>query len=144
MVQTAENEQLIRHCGAELVTPEELRAYQAPPPQGRWYPLEHSTVYERVTSTLTDAGFVIESQPLAVSSEGNRFFGTLDLQSKLADGITHAVGIGNSVEKVFNWASARGAGSLSATTLPLPRTFLSAGSTPSMVAFDSERIFKMQ
>lgn len=92
---------LMRHCGAELVTPEKLQEFEAPPPQGRWYPLAHNEVYQRVRVTLEDAGFTIERHQLAVSNEGKRFFGTLDLQSKLADGISLAVGIRNSVDKSF-------------------------------------------
>jgi hypothetical protein len=92
---------LIRSNGAQLVTPEELATYQAPPPQGRWYPLPHSEVYHRVRVTLEDAGFIIERQQLAVSREGSRFFGTVDLQSRLAEGINLAVGIRNSIDKSF-------------------------------------------
>lgn len=92
---------LIRSNGAALVTSDELRKFEAPPSQGRWFPMAHSEVFDRVSNTLTDAGFVIRASQLSVSKNGHRFFGTLDLGSLVADGVFLAVGIRNSTDKSF-------------------------------------------
>lgn len=92
---------LVLHCGAKAVTPDELSEFRAPPPQGRWFPLSHSRVLSVVSETLDDAGFRIERQQLGVMRDGSRFFGTLDLASPVAEGVTLAVGIRNSIDKSF-------------------------------------------
>jgi hypothetical protein len=92
---------LIRSKGATIVTPEELVEFKTPQPQGRWYPLSHATVLRRVTDTLGESGLTVAKQQLAVSRDGARFFGTLDLVSELAVGVRLSVGVRNSVDKSF-------------------------------------------
>lgn len=93
---------LILHSGAKPVTLEELQAYEAPPPEGRWRPLSHSYVLSVVTQMLTEAGYSIVKQQLAVMKDrGSQFFGTLDLASPITEGISLAVGIRNSVNKTL-------------------------------------------
>jgi hypothetical protein len=92
---------LVLHRGARPVTADELRHYQAPPPRGRWFPLSHSRVLDVVAETLGEAGYAIEKQQLGVLRDGSRFFGTLDLKSPIADGISLAVGVRNSVDQSF-------------------------------------------
>lgn len=92
---------LILHCGAKPVTVEELAHFQAPSPQGRWFPLSHSHVLSVVSKTLTEAGYSIVKQQLGVMRDGSRFFGTLDLASPVTEGVSLAVGLRNSVDKSF-------------------------------------------
>jgi len=92
---------LVLHRGAKPVTPEELAAYQAPPPRGRWFPLSHGRVLSVVAETLGEAGYAVEKQQLGVLRDGSRFFGTLDLRSPVADGVSLAVGVRNSVDQSF-------------------------------------------
>src|SRR3954454_19134620 len=92
---------LILHRGARPGTPDELQQYQAPPPEGRWFPLSHSHVLSVVSQTLIDAGCSIAKQQLGVMRDGNRFFGTLDLTSPVSEGSVLAVGIRNSIDKSF-------------------------------------------
>jgi hypothetical protein len=92
---------LCLHRGARLVEPEELRTIEAPPPEGRWFPVAHCRVLERVSETLQDAGYVVQKQQLALSVDNARFFGTLDLGTPVASGVSLAVGIRNSVDKSF-------------------------------------------
>jgi uncharacterized membrane protein len=87
--------------GTREVSFEELKEYRAPPPQGRWYPLAHSQVVTRVTETLGEAGYVVQSQKFGVTKDGHRFFGVLDLTTKLVDGVTLACGIRNSTNQTF-------------------------------------------
>lgn len=92
---------LCLHRGARLVNPEELRSFPAPPPEGRWFPVAHHRVLDRVAETLHEAGYAVQNQQLALSGDNARFFGTLDLATPLIPGVSLAVGIRNSVDKSF-------------------------------------------
>lgn len=89
------------HRGAKTVTEEELTAYKAPEPEGRWYPLSHSRVLTVVKQTLDEAGFSVGRQQLGVMRDGSRFFGTLDLKTPISEGVALTVGVRNSVDKSF-------------------------------------------
>ncbi len=90
---------LIAHCGAQVVTRDELALVKAPEPTRTWYPLAHSAVLERVETTLKETGFRIEKETLAMTRAGARFFATLDLASTIVEGVTLAVGVRNSIDK---------------------------------------------
>jgi hypothetical protein len=92
---------LVTHCGARRIEPWELEQIDAPPPTETWFPVKHSLVLNSATRLLNEAGYQIEKQALAVSHEGNRFFGTLNLKTELSDGVGLAVGIRNSCDKTF-------------------------------------------
>lgn len=92
---------LICHAGANEVTREVLETLDAPPPTQSWFPVKHSQVLDTVSQTLTASGYQIKRERLAVTRDGQRFFGTLDLDSSLVQGVTLAVGIRNSVDKSF-------------------------------------------
>jgi hypothetical protein len=92
---------LVLHCGAHQVSEDELAQYQAPPPQGRWFPVQHNRVLQVVNQSLGEAGYGVKRRTLSVTKEGHRFFGVMDLESTLAPGVTLAVGIRNSVDKSF-------------------------------------------
>ena len=81
----------------------EMNCYQsnAPPPTDTWYPIPHRVILDSVWTTLEGAGFQIRQSRLAVSHDGARFFGTLDLATPISDGVSLAVGIRNSTDKSF-------------------------------------------
>jgi hypothetical protein len=92
---------LVLHAGAKPVTLEELQGFRAPQPVGRWYPVSHARVVETVKTTLGEAGYEIQKEQFGVMRDGGRFFGTIDLGTPAATGVTLAVGIRNSVDKSF-------------------------------------------
>jgi hypothetical protein len=92
---------LVLHKGARRVGLEELLVVPAPPGEGRWYPLSHGAVLNRVKETLGEAGYEVKREDLALSRGNARFFGTLDLNSPLADGVGLSVGVRNSTDKSF-------------------------------------------
>lgn len=92
---------LINHCGAHLVTKGDLEAIPAPSRTETWFPVRHLDVLEAVEETIGSAGFGIRSCQFSVSNENRRFFGILDLESPLAEGVTLSVGIRNSNDKSF-------------------------------------------
>lgn len=92
---------LINHCGGREVSWEELAQIEAPPPTATWYPVPHYQVLAKVRDTLTLAGYDITRQQLSVAKEDKRFFGVLDLSSRIRDGVTLAAGIRNSNDRTF-------------------------------------------
>lgn len=92
---------LMLHAGSQLVSMDELRACHTPQPVGRWHPVSHVRVLESVKESLGEGGYSVASEKLAITKEGARFFGTLDLTAPLVPGVTLAVGVRNSVDKTF-------------------------------------------
>jgi len=92
---------LITHCGARVVTREQLDGVEAPPATGTWFPVKHASVVDAVSRTLTDAGFAVRAAKFALSRGDARMFSTMDLDSPLAPGVSLAVGIRNSTDKTF-------------------------------------------
>ena len=93
--------QLVLHCGAKEVSREELATVEAPPPTKTWFPIKHSDVLDAVLETVDQTGFVVEKMRLALSRQGAQFFGTLDLRCPIADGVSLAVGIRNSINQTL-------------------------------------------
>jgi hypothetical protein len=94
--------------GGRRVEMEELEACVTPPPEGVWHPVAHSKVLSLVTETLRGAGYRVRSQQLGLSHGSDRFFGVLDLDSPLAEGVGLSVGLRNSVDKSFPLGFAAG------------------------------------
>lgn len=99
---------LVLHKGARLVQEDELRRVPAPPPEGRWFPIRHFEVLDRVRTTLDEAGFAIAKQELALSRSDARFFGTLTLSTPLGTGVNLAIGVRSSTDRTFPLGFAAG------------------------------------
>lgn len=100
--------QLMLHAGGRLATAEELRACEAPRPEGRWHPVAHATVLDAVRETLVGAGYTVRAETYALARHDARFFGVLDLATRLAGGVSLSVGVRNSVDKSFPLGFAAG------------------------------------
>jgi hypothetical protein len=96
------------HSGGHLVTAEELQVYKAPPPQGRWHPVSHVQVYDRVRETLAAAGYEVTKEQLALHRDNHRFFGVLELKTSVSEGVALAVGIRNSTDRSYPLGFAAG------------------------------------
>jgi hypothetical protein len=92
---------LMNHRGAVEVDRKALERIEAPPPTGTWYPIKHAVVLDRVCETLDAAGFAIAGMQLSVARSEQRFFGVLNLTTKVTNECSLAVGIRNSVDKSF-------------------------------------------
>jgi hypothetical protein len=94
------------HSGGRIVSPDDLPLVPCPAPEGRWKPVPHSQVLGYATEALTQAGFEIRDQRLALAHNDQRFFGTLTLGSELAPGTHLAVGLRSSYDKSISlqWA----------------------------------------
>jgi hypothetical protein len=93
--------QLVLHCGATEISRAQLASVQAPPNSATWFPIKHSDVLDAVLETVDQSGFAVEKMRLAVSRHGAQFFGTLDLRSPIADGVSLAVGVRNSTNQTL-------------------------------------------
>lgn len=74
---------------------------EAPESTETWKPIRHYDVLEAVEGTLESAGFRSRTSSLAVSHEDKRFFGVLDIEAAIGDGISIAVGVRNSNDRKF-------------------------------------------
>ena len=92
---------LILHRGAREVDRDELALVPLPSATRSWAPVGHTRVLDTTLATLRETGFTYDKMRLALSADGHRFFGTLDLTNELTpDGtVTLAVGVRNSSDK---------------------------------------------
>ncbi|SHJ08854.1 protein of unknown function [Rubritalea squalenifaciens DSM 18772] len=97
------NPNLLLHCGANTV--ERGDVYRIPTPASTitWYPMPHRHLLEEVESQLWDSGLEILSETHALSHEGARYFGVIEVAKH---GSTHedyswVIGIRNSHDKTF-------------------------------------------
>jgi hypothetical protein len=84
-----------------MVEFDELDSVEAPEATASWFPLKHSTVLSRVAETLQASGYDIARQQLGLSADNHRFFGTLDLHTSVADGVSLMIGIRNSTDQTM-------------------------------------------
>jgi len=101
---------LLIHCGAEQVTREALFAVPTPPNTETWYPMSHRHLLTEVEEQLSHGGFILGRQAHALSHEGARYFGILEIE---LPGNSHrdyrwVVGIRNSHDKTFPAAMVAG------------------------------------
>jgi hypothetical protein len=92
---------LCLHRGSVRVGQDQLAEYPAPPPTDTWFPVSHARVLTTAVARLNEAGYQVRSTDLGVSPDGHRFFGTVDLESRLAPDVGLAVGLRNSTDKSF-------------------------------------------
>lgn len=90
---------LLTHCGARVVTRDELALVKAPPATATWFPLSHVQVLERVEQQLAEAGFHAGPARYSLARGDHRFFGVINTTATLASGVTLAVGVRNSTDK---------------------------------------------
>src|SRR5439155_6657286 len=80
---------------------DELANFQPPAATATWFPVSHRAVLDNTVTRLGEAGYRIRTMDLGVSPDGRRFFGTLDLETTLVNGVSLAVGVRNSTDKTF-------------------------------------------
>ncbi len=125
---------LVLHRGARHVTRQELDAVPVPPATDTWFPLPHAHVLERTLATLDQAGFKPARTQLALSRSDARFFGVIDLESPIADGVTLAVAVRNSIDKSFPIFFAAGERVFCCDYADLPIMWSGSGETRQMPA----------
>lgn len=92
---------LMLHCGAREVSREDLAGIPVPAPSRRWVPIGHAQVAETVTTALAECGFTVTRERYGLSRGERRLFGTLDIALPIAEQVTLAVGVRNSIDQSF-------------------------------------------
>ncbi len=72
---------LVLHCGGRAVDRQEIDQCVTPAPTDTWQPIPHAHLLELVTKTLTATGMQIVNQAHALSREGQRYFGLMQLNT---------------------------------------------------------------
>lgn len=102
---------LMLHCGGQLKTREEVFAVPVPPATDTYVPLPYESFVSRIQKQLTVEGIRIKEERLALSSNGQRLFGLMELAMP---GSAHhdygfVLGLRNSYDKSFSSAVCVGA-----------------------------------
>ena len=95
--------QLLAHCGTNKITREELRMVPTPEGTESHHPLAHHLIVEALTETLTFRHISVVRDEYAVSPDGMKMFGVLDLETAF-EGCRFSIGIRNSNDKSMRLA----------------------------------------
>ena len=98
------NNRMLLHCGGQVIERNALFGIQTPHSTDTWFPLPHRHLVEEVETQLTDAGFSLLGQTHAVSHDGHRYFGLLEVSQfghAPENGHGWVVGLRNSHDKTF-------------------------------------------
>lgn len=90
---------LMTHSGADLIGREELASIQTPKGSYSHKPIPHIEIVESLEKTLTEVHFHVKREEFAVSHDGMRMFGILDLSEELTPQTGLSIGIRNSNDK---------------------------------------------
>jgi hypothetical protein len=93
--------QLSLHKGSRVVSRGELLDVKALPATETWFPIPHADVLVTVETLLFEAGFRVQREQFGLARDNARFFGTLDLESQVVEGVTLSAGVRNSLDKTF-------------------------------------------
>lgn len=100
---------LCLHAGAEEVTIERLQTVSTSLPTKSWTPIPHHSVLELARSSLLSMGMEVRSEQHALSKDGARYFGILDLtQSNQESDWCMLLGVRNSHDMTFPASRALG------------------------------------
>src|SRR5437764_717532 len=99
---------LIAHCGTRKITLDELRAIPTPVATRTHQPISHATIVDTIAESLTLRHINVVRQEFAVSPDGMRAFGVMDLSAEF-DGCRFSIGFRNSNDKSLRLALTAGA-----------------------------------
>ena len=101
---------LLLHCGAEQVTREAVFDIPTPPGTKTWFPMSHHLLLREVETQLIGSGFHLAGQGHALSHDGARYFGVLEvtLPGHQHSDYRWVVGVRNSHDKTFPAAMVAG------------------------------------
>ena len=94
---------LLLHCGGHLATREEVTNTSTPSPTNTWHPIPHIELIERVEEALQLNHLEIGNVAHALSNEGARYFGLMEIRSPElpAEDYAYVLGLRNSSDKKF-------------------------------------------
>lgn len=95
--------QLLSHCGTNKIGREELRLVPTPDGTESHHPLPHYSIVDALVETLAFRHIAVVRDEYAVSEDGMRMFGVLDLETSV-EGCRFSIGIRNSNDKSMRLA----------------------------------------
>jgi hypothetical protein len=95
--------QLVAHCGSQKLTRGELQAVRTPEGSSTHIPVPHFQIVEALIETLGFRHIGVVRDEYALSQDGMRMFGVLDLETTF-DGCRFSIGIRNSNDKSMRLA----------------------------------------
>jgi Domain of unknown function (DUF932) len=98
-----EQSQLLAHCGSSKITREELKVIPTPPGSPTHQPIPHYEIVGALVETLSFRQISVVREEYAVSGDGMKLFGVLDLETTF-DGCRFALGLRNSNDKSMRLA----------------------------------------
>ncbi len=98
-----EQSQLLAHCGTSKITREELKVIPTPPGSSTHQPLPHFEIVGALLETLSFRQISVVREEYAVSGDGMKVFGVLDLETTF-DGCRFSIGVRNSNDKSMRLA----------------------------------------
>ncbi|HYE74100.1 MAG TPA: hypothetical protein VEF04_12255 [Blastocatellia bacterium] len=98
---------LLMHCGATRLSRAELAAIPTPEGTRTHQPLAHHQIIEVLLESLAFRNLVVVKDEYAVSPDGMRMFGSLDLDLRERD-FRFSIGVRNSNDKSFRLAMTAG------------------------------------
>lgn len=98
-----EQSQLLAHCGSSKITREELKVIPTPAGSTTHQPFPHFEIVGALVETLSFRQISVVREEYAVSGDGMKMFGVLDLETTF-DGCRFSVGVRNSNDKSMRLA----------------------------------------
>ena len=101
---------LCLHCGAHRVDRARVGTAETPPPTDTWQPIEHERLLREVERTLDGNRLQVVNEAHALSRDGARYFGLLEVGHGREGDYHLVLGLRNSHDKSFPAAIAVGSG----------------------------------
>src|SRR2546422_1039413 len=95
--------QLLAHCGSNKITRDELAIIPTPEGTQTYQPLSHRHIVDALLETLMFRHISVVRDEYAVSQDGMRMFGVLDLETTF-EGCRFSIGVRNSNDKSMRLA----------------------------------------
>jgi len=95
--------QLIAHCGTRKLSREELKVVPTPEGTPTHRPVPHFEIVEALAETLSFRHIGVVQDEYAVSNDGMKMFGVLDLETSF-DGCRFSIGVRNANDKSMRLA----------------------------------------
>ena len=101
---------LTLHCGASSVTRDAVINTNTPSPTDTWFPIAHETLIQRVWSAVETLGMRVSDQTHALTKDGARYFGLLQIESdqQRGDDYSYVLGMRNAHDQSFTAAVSAG------------------------------------
>ena len=95
----ADSSSLVAHVDSGKVTFEGLKAYAPPEATPTWKPISHYELVGVLKDKLADRGYSVAREEYAVSKNGAKLFGIMDLQNELVSGVGKSIGFRHANDK---------------------------------------------